>query len=55
MAAANLNDGNAVLLGDLQFDLSTLGIGGNGSLTFQNDGGSDTGISPQVAFSLGHL
>ncbi|MBA8849368.1 uncharacterized protein involved in outer membrane biogenesis [Ochrobactrum intermedium] len=53
MAAANLNDGNAVLLGDLQFDLSTLGIGGNGSLTFQNDGGSDTGISPQVAFSLG--
>ncbi|KAB2685260.1 MULTISPECIES: AsmA family protein [Brucella/Ochrobactrum group] len=52
MAAANLNDGNAVLLGDLQFDMSTLGMGGNGSLTFQNDDGSDNGISPQVAFSL---
>ncbi|MFV0800113.1 AsmA family protein [Brucella sp. MAB-22] len=53
MAAANLSDGNAALLSDLQFDLSTLGIGGNGTLTFQNGDGADTGISPQVAFSLG--
>ncbi len=52
MAAANLSDGNAALLSDLQFDLSTLGIGGNGTLTFQNGDGADTGISPQVAFSL---
>jgi len=53
MAAANLSDGKAALLSDLQFDLSTLGIGGNGTLTFQNGDDADTGISPQVAFSLG--
>ncbi|MEJ5019801.1 AsmA family protein [Ochrobactrum vermis] len=53
MAAANLNDGNAALLSDLQFDLSTLGIGGSGTLTFQNIDSADTGISPQVAISLG--
>ncbi|MBB5702691.1 uncharacterized protein involved in outer membrane biogenesis [Ochrobactrum daejeonense] len=53
MAAANLNDGNAALLSDMQFDLSTLGVGGNGTLTFQNGSGADTGIAPQVTFMLG--
>lgn len=53
MAAANLSDGNAALLSDLQFDLSTLAIGGNGTLTFKSDEGAETGIAPQLAFSLG--
>ncbi|MBC2885913.1 AsmA family protein [Ochrobactrum sp. CM-21-5] len=53
MAAASLNDGNAALLSDLQLDLSTLGVGGNGTFTFQSADGGDVGIAPQVAFSLG--
>src|SRR5690606_18891669 len=55
MAAANLSDGNAALLSDLQFDLSTLAIGGNGTLTFKSDEGAETGIAPQLAFSLGGI
>ena len=53
MAAANLSDGNAALLSDLQFDLSTLGVGGSGTFTFQREEGPQTGLSPQVAFTIG--
>lgn len=53
MAAANLKDGDAALLADLQFDLSTFGVSGNGTFTFRNGAGDETGIAPQVAFSLG--
>ncbi|AIJ67926.1 asmA family protein [Brucella suis] len=53
MAAANLKDGDAALLADLQFDLSTFGVSGNGTFTSRNGAGDETGIAPQVAFSLG--
>ncbi len=53
MAAADLSDGDAALLSDLQLNLSTLGISGNGTLTFRSGEGEETGIAPQVAFTLG--
>ncbi len=54
MAAANLKDGDAALLADLQFDLSTFSVSGNSiALPSRNGAGDETGIAPQVAFSLG--
>jgi len=53
LADFNLNDGNAGLSGDMQLDLSTLALGGNSALTYNDGESMGVGIAPQVGITLG--
>lgn len=53
MPTSRLTEGNAVLSSAMQFDLSTLGIAGNGSFDFNGAAGENTGLAPKLDFTLG--
>ncbi len=49
----SLSAGDAVLSGDLQFDLSTLALGGTGSLSFKNADNAEADGAANLRYSIG--
>jgi hypothetical protein len=48
-----LSAGDTVLSGDLQFDLSTLALGGTGSLSFKNTDNAEADGAANLRYSIG--
>ena len=53
LAPISLNSGDTVLAGDLQLDLSTLGLSGEGSFSFKQAEDTQSGSAANLRYSIG--
>ncbi len=53
LAPISLNSGDTVLAGDLQLDLSTLGLSGEGSFSFKRAEDTQSGSAANLRYSIG--